>query len=71
MRDKFLKIKHKAAFREMLSIKLGVKPESLRPYLEGEKINIKHNDKIIMAIDLQLNLDKKINELTSETFINL
>lgn len=72
MKEKYKKITHKMAFLEMLSVKLELKPETLKGYfVESAVIPEKHLLKINKAIDLQLKADEKIKAIEVSVFEQL
>ena len=72
MKEKYKKITHKMAFLEMLSIKLELKPETLKGYfVESAVIPGKHLETISKAIDLQLKADEKIKVIEVSVFEQL
>lgn len=72
MKQMYKQITHKMAFLDMLSIKLSVKPETLKGYFtENGTIPPKHEKTILKAIELQLEADKKIKAIEVEVFERL
>ena len=72
MKEKYKKITHKMAFLDMLSIKLKLKPETLKGYfVENATIPEKHLETINKAIDLQLKADERIKAIEVSVFDEL
>lgn len=65
------KLVHKQDFCRMLAFRIGVEKETVRIYLETDKIPIKHKSRIEKALDVQSKLDDKIKIMTLTAFENI
>ena len=67
----YKKIEHKQTFCRMLAFKLGLEKETVRNYLEINKIPLKHLDRINSALNVQLEFDKKVKNELKNVFKNI
>lgn len=67
----YKKIEHKQTFCKMLSFKLGLEKETVRNYLEINKIPSKHLKRINSALMIQLDFDKKMKSELKTAFKNI
>lgn len=71
MNPHYSKLVHKQDFCRMLSFRLGIEKETIRNYMETNRIPSKHINRIEMALKIQSELDEKIKKMTVNAFENV
>ena len=65
------KLEHKQAFCRALAFRLGIEKETVRNYLETDRVPEKHKNRVETALKIQLNLDEKNREIQLKAFENV
>jgi hypothetical protein len=71
MKTQYNKIMYKYEFCGMLSLKLGIKKETLRVYFETDNIPNRHKEVVSKALDLRFKADEKIRQIEVNCFSEL
>lgn len=66
--ENYENLEHKEAFCSMVAFKLELKPNTLRNYLETDRVPPKHKARIEKALIIQLELDQKIKSIHKKAF---
>jgi len=69
MTELYNKIIDKKEFCKVLGSKIGLEGETIRNYLTIGKVPEKHQEKVLKALKLRLELDEKIKSLTVCSYI--